>query len=119
MIDNLDVLKVNDYIKVDNTTQGSMFRRRRIFVGMVTKTNKEQLFLEIQFEFDNHNMKAITYSNKGEVVVIPKTPRKTKKRKLKHKKYSHNHGTIIHKLSKNEIRKIKTDELLMEIENEK
>lgn len=116
LIDNLDTLKVGDYLKVDSSQEGTIFQRRKLFVGIVTKSNKEQLFIEMQFEFDLIHATTISYHNKGELVVIPKIPRRTKKKKLKHKTQSHNHGTIMHRLSKNEVRKIKTDELLKELE---
>jgi hypothetical protein len=108
LIDNLEILKKDDYVAVFNSKANSR-------VGKVVYNTKEKLIIKIKYIWRKGEKSNVHKAWDIASVTIIKHPIKRKK-KLRHKPKSKNDNFVIYKLNKTEKQRIINDELLDELE---
>ncbi len=104
LIENLENLKVGDYIKIYPTLYAYNSEYQ---IAIIEKINKGRIFLKtIRTTKGEQEEEYHTYYSKEILPIIKTFIGKPKKKKLKHKKYSYNHKNVIFKLNQREINKI-------------
>ena len=106
LIENLEILKVEDYIKIYPSVY---FHNAEYHIAIIEKINTGRIFLKVirttkrkyEKEEEYH-----TYYSKEILPIIKTFEGKPKKKKLKHKKHSFNNQNVIFKLNQKEINSI-------------
>ncbi len=107
IIDNLEELKVGDYIH-RNTDRGDSTTYK--ILSLEEKVIKAKVIKKVRCDWRGRN--PTTSYPKGTTATIPKLVRKTKKKKLKHKVVTYNDYWVIFKLTEKEKRLVIREEIL-------
>ncbi len=100
LIQNLEKLKVGDYIKVYPSVY---FHNAEYHIAIIEKINTGRIFLKvIRTTKEDKEEEYHTYYSKEILPIIKTFIGKPKKKKLKHKKYSFNSKNVIFKLNQKE-----------------
>ena len=100
LIENLESLKVGDYIKVYPSVH---HHNTKYCIVVIEKISKDRIFLKIIRTTKGENKEEHHGYYSEEILPIVKTfIKKPKKKKLKHKKYSFNKHNVIFKLNQKE-----------------
>lgn len=96
LIDNLELLKVGDYIKIYTDNSGNHF------ISSIEEVNNDEvIYLPIKV-ITYRNFETSILENRNNFQIIKKTYISQKKKKLKNKRYSFNYQFLIFKLSEKE-----------------
>jgi len=116
VIENLEQIKVGAWFRVNQKYPHKFGGREEIYIGEVITITEKHLMLKKRFQYNRHGKFEFNVSTLNETMIVPKIPTIIKKKKLKHKKNTHNKDCIFRKLNKKEIQLLMAREMLKALE---